>query len=225
MASPEHTPPPPERRRHGPWSWLRRRFMRAHARGGDSDDPARINLDPDIVMAALFAMLLLLGGLVGLTLYQQGRISDQQQAINDAQRHIGQNQERLGHQQRMLTYLEHRDRIGSYQTAYRFCTRIDIDRAAVHDLWSYELPTLSQAKIRPRVSRFLRSYTQRLEDRGGLPILDCEPNVRGGAARYQSPREQRRFVRRWRRYQLDAAELGICKIRIGVATNPRQCIN
>jgi hypothetical protein len=195
MASPEHTPPPPERRRHGPWSWLRRRFMRAHARGGDSDDPARINLDPDIVMAALFAMLLLLGGLVGLTLYQQGRISDQQQAINDAQRHIGQNQERLGHQQRMLTYLEHRDRIGS------------------------------QAKIRPRVSRFLRSYTQRLEDRGGLPILDCEPNVRGGAARYQSPREQRRFVRRWRRYQLDAAELGICKIRIGVATNPRQCIN
>jgi hypothetical protein len=61
---------------------------------------------PDIVMAALFAMLLLLGGLVGLTLYQQGRISSQQTSINKAQHDIKSNQHRLDRQQAMLAYLE-----------------------------------------------------------------------------------------------------------------------
>jgi hypothetical protein len=218
MASPESTPSP-ERRRRGAWATFRRKILRANAR----EDGPRVDLD--IMIATLFSMLMLLGGLAGLTLYQQGRISSQQHDLTDAQQNIGRAQERLDRQQRSLAYLERRDRIGAYQTAFRFCTRIDVDRAAVHDLWAYELPRLSKAKIQPRVRRFLRGYTQRLEDRGGLPILDCEPNVRGGAAKYQSPREQRQFVRRWRRYRLDAAELGICKIRIAAGNNPRLCLN
>jgi hypothetical protein len=125
----------------------------------------------------------------------------------------------------MLRFLERRDRVNSYQTAYRFCTRIDIDRAVTHDFWSYELPTISRARFQPRVARFIRNYLNRLEDRGGMPILDCEPNVRGGAAKYIGPREQRRFVRRWRRYQLTSAELGICKIPIGTLGDPRKCLN
>jgi hypothetical protein len=223
MADSQSTPPP-ERRRRGPWSRLRRRVMREHARA-EGDARARIDLDPDIVMAALFAMLLLLGGLVGLTLYQQGRISDQQGSINSAQRDIGGSQRRLDRQQRMLAYLERRDRVNSYQTAYRFCTRIDIDRAAVHDLWTYELPRIATEAQNRRIHRFVLHYRARLEDRGGLPILDCEPNVRGGPAKYESPREQRRFVTRWRKYELTPAEIGICRVRIGTLGDPRQCIN
>jgi hypothetical protein len=200
--------------------------MREHARtGGQASETARIGLDPDIVMAALFAMLLLLGGLVALTLYQQGQISEQQDALSDSQVLIGRNQQRLDHQQHMLRYLERRDRINSYQTAYRFCTRINVDRATVHDFWSVELLRLSSARFDPRVRHLIHSYRSRLEDRGGLPILDCEPNVRGGPARYISPREQRRFVRRWRSYQLEPVELGICRIKIGTLKDPRTCVN
>jgi hypothetical protein len=215
------TPPPPERRRRGFWSRARRRIMGVHARG---ENP-RVGLDPDIVMAVLFAMLLLLGGMVGLTLYQQGRITAQQTSINRAQADIKSNQKRLDHQQAMLAYLEKRDRVNSYQTAYRFCTRINVDRAAVHDLYSYELPTFDRGHLSARARRFTRDYIARLEDRGGLPILDCEPNVTGGPAKYQSPREQRRFVVRWRRYKLTMAELGICRIRIGTLEDPRRCAN
>jgi hypothetical protein len=221
MGNDESTPPPPERRRRGFWSRARRMIMGTWARG----EKPKIDLDPDIVMAALFAMLLLLGGLVGLTLYQQGRISSQQTSINKAQRDVKENQDRLDHQQAMLAYLEKRDRINSYQTAYRFCARINVDRAAVHDLYSYELPAFSRGQMTSRVRRFIRNYVARLEDRGGLPILDCEPNVSGGPAKYQSPREQRKFVVRWRRYRLTPAELGICRIRIGTLEDPRRCAN
>jgi hypothetical protein len=206
MASPQGTPPPPERRRRGLWSRTRRRIMGVHARG----DAPRVGLDPDIVMAVLFAMLLLLGGMVGLTLYQQGRISSQQTAISKAQSDIKRNQRRLDRQQAMLAYLEKRDRINAYQTAFRFCSRINVDRAAVHFYLgrAFGIRTL-----------------ERLEERSGEPVLDCSPNVRGGSARYVGPREQRKFVRRWRQGRLTPAELGICRIRIGTLEDPRKCIN
>jgi hypothetical protein len=180
--------------------------MREHARtGGEaSDDPARINLDPDIVMAALFAMLLLLGGLVGLTLYQQGQISEQQDAlINDSQVLIGRNQQRLGPPaaDAALPRASRSDQLlpdglpllHAHQRRPRNGARLLVRRAA----------QALERQVRPARASRIHSYRSRLEDRGGLPILDCEPNVRGGPARYISPREQRRFVRRWRSYQLE----------------------
>jgi hypothetical protein len=119
-----------DRRQHGLWARVRRRFLGRNARV--EDGKPRIELPTDIVITALLAMLLLLGGLVGLTLYQQGRISSQQTLITQAQKDIRGNQHRLDRQQRMLGYLERRDRINSYQTAFRFCTRINVDRAVVH---------------------------------------------------------------------------------------------
>jgi hypothetical protein len=180
MASPESTPSP-ERRRRGAWATFRRKILRANAR----EDGPRVDLD--IMIATLFSMLMLLGGLAGLTLYQQGRISSQQHDLTDAQQNIGRAQERLDRQQRSLAYLERRDRIGAYQTAFRFCTRIDVDRAAVHDLWAYELPRLSKAKIQPRVRRFLRGYTQRLEDcRSSIASRTCAAGRRSTSPRASS---------------------------------------
>jgi hypothetical protein len=197
-----------DRRRHGLWARVRRRLLGRYARlvGGKP----KVELPTDIVITALLAMLLLLGGLVGLTLYQQGRIAGQQTSITKAQRDINDNQRRLDRQQRMLGYLERRDRINSYQTAFRFCRRINVDRAVVHYYLGrgFGLRTL-----------------QRLEERGGDPILDCDPNVTGNPARYIGPLEQRKFVRRWRDNHLTPVEIGICRIRIGTLKDPRTCIN
>jgi hypothetical protein len=200
---------------------MRRKIMRAHAREGGP----KLDLDPDIVMSALFAGILLLGVLLAILLYQQGRISDQQHAINQAFLKIGQNQDRLGSQQNKMVYLERRDRISSYQTAYRFCTRINVDRAVIHDLVGRQIEHLSRPGRRKLVRRFARDYLARLEEREGLPILDCEPNAIGGPAHYQGPRAQRSFVRRWQRSRLSAAEIGICKIRISTLVSPRVCLN
>lgn len=213
--APQPDSPKINRRRRGPLNRIRR-LVSTERRGSKR----KINIDPDIVMASLFAMILLLGAFVALTLYQQSQISQAQKEldvaqkdINVAQEQIRGNQWRIQGQQRNLEHLEQRDRINSYQAAYRFCTREAVNRVVVH--WFI-------GKISDR--RRSRALLRRLEQKSGLPVLDCEPNVRGEPARYQSPAKQHLFIRRWVKRELSAAELGICRIPIGAITDPRACL-
>ena len=187
---------------------MRRVIIRRYGRAHNGD--ARI---ADLVMAGMFLILILLGSLVSLTLYQQSKIRDQQHEINRAQGRITKNQFALQSQQRQLSFVEERDRINSYQTAYRFCTRINIDRAVLH--W------FASASGQPNAAT--RSYLRRLERKDGAPILDCEPNIKGGPAAYLPRAAQRKFVRRWSKHQLTAPEIGICKIPIGKIRDPKAC--
>jgi hypothetical protein len=202
----------PERRRRDFLSKIRRSTLRSVARSSNGE-PRKIELDRDIIMATMFIGLLMLGGLVGFALYQQRNVRNQQKDINNNQRHIRQ-------QNRMLSMLEKRDRINSYQTAYRFCSRINVDRAAVHALVT-QLRTDQHANQRTR--DFAKRYLHKLESEEGMPILDCDPNVKGGAARYWPPKQQKVFVRRWDKNELTNADIGICKIRIGTLKPPRTC--
>src|SRR5580765_2829066 len=126
-------PPPPERRRQGTWPWVQRHFFRKTARGVEKK-PVQIELDRDIVMAALVIGLLLLGAMSGYILHQQSRANARQHELDSAVKRSLKNQETLIKQQKELSFLEKRDRIGSYQAAYRFCTRINVDRAALQAL-------------------------------------------------------------------------------------------
>jgi hypothetical protein len=167
----------------------------------------KIDIDRDVLMAAVFIMLLFIGLLLALTLYQQYQ-------LNTAQDEINSNQAEIAKQQTSLAKLEERDRINSYQTAYRFCTRGDIDRAVLH--W------FASASGKPNAAT--RAYLRRLERKDGAPILDCKPNVTGDPATYMSPRRQREFVRRWRDHELTPVEIGICRIQIGEIANPGSCL-
>jgi hypothetical protein len=174
-------------------------------------------LDDDLVMACLFVGGLFLGVLVALTLWQQHQIGVSQDKIKS-------NQEAIQRQQKFLAYVETRDRVNSYQAAYRFCTRESIDRAAIHWFLSRSL----LAALPPELARQARKQSmadlRRMEAKDGMPILNCDPNTVGGPAKYESPAVQRRFVDRWRLHQLTPAEIGICKIRIGSLARPGECL-
>lgn len=199
-----------DRRRHGLWNRLRRKMVRNRS---DSD----IRVDADIFIVFLLFGLILLGCLVTLTLAQQTRLSSAQSQINA-------NQARLRVQQRQLTRLELRDRVNSYQAAYRFCTRESIDRAAIHWFLSRRLLMKLPSALRREARKQSISDLHRMERKDGMPVLNCSPNVVGGPATYLPPAAQRRFVQRWRDHKLTPAEIGICKIRIGAVTDPRECL-
>ena len=192
-----------DRRRHGAWASLRRGALRHSARVNKSEK-MRIDLDRDLVMGTLLVLLLLLGCVVGVTLYQQQQIRNNQESIQHQQRAQSK-------QQHELARLEKRDRINSYQTAYRFCSRINNDRAAVH--WLIKTGTRPDKKSRMRA----------LEKKSGIPILNCAPNITGDPATYMSPSRQRRFVQRWSSGHLTPAEIGICRVKIGTLDPPGIC--
>jgi hypothetical protein len=208
--------PDDDRRRTGAHAWIRRHVLGRRARIDDVKF-RKIELDPDIVMAALAITLVLLGIVVGFSLYQQNQ-------IHTAQDDINVNQAKLVVQQKQLARLEERDRINSYQTGFRFCSRINIDRATLHWLTYDQIVSNATPETRERAVKFARMYRRRLEKKGGMPILDCDPNVTGGPATYMSPRRQREFVHRWATGRLTPAEIGICRIPIGKVTNPRACL-
>lgn len=221
MQTPElddKTSKPIDRRRHGARAKLRRAFARKHGRE-EGFDIMRIELDRDIVIVSLICVVALLGILAALTLAQQRSIAGQQKQINRATAHITKNQQKLDDQQKQLIYLERRDRINSYQTAYRFCSRINNDRASTH----WFISRLAHAQTGEARKRLLK-IQHKLEARNGEPILNCDPNVVGNPATYISPAAQRRYVRRWDAGKLTAAETGICRVRIGTLNNPRDCL-
>jgi hypothetical protein len=185
--------------------------VRQHGRE-EGFEIGRVELDRDIVIVSLIVVVMFLGVLAALTLYQQSKIGDQQHQLDRATRAVTNNQFRLQTQQRQLTYLEKRDRASSYQAAYRFCTRIDIDRAAIQ--WFVSLSSNKQA----------RQILNRLRRRDGLPVLNCVPNVIGNPAAYWSPAKQHKFVRRWAKHMLTPPEIGICRIEIGILDNPKRCL-
>jgi len=216
-------PPEGDRRRNGVRGKLRRCILRKRGRV-DGVDVRKIELDRDIVMATMAIVILFLGLLLAFTLYQQKLLGDAQDDINSSTAKIKNNQINIFKSQVSLARLEKRDRINSYQTAYRFCSRINIDRAAIHWLAVNQIKALAGRKSKKRIGRFAKRYQRRLESRGGMPILDCMPNVTGGPARYLPPSEQRKFVRRWVKHQLTPAEIGICRIRIGTLESPKICL-
>jgi hypothetical protein len=216
---------PGGRRREGIVNKMRRRFMGRHSR--TESDSVRIS---DIVVISLSLGLLLLGTLVGFTLYQQIEINDQQAQIKA-------NQDDLREQQKQLEEIEERDRNNSYQTAYRFCSRDAVDRASSHWFIIDQMPKdvlelakqlsnnreiASSSNVRKLVRETSSEYRKMLEARDGLPILDCKPNINGLPASYMQPRDQRKFVRRWLEGKLTPAEVGICSTRIGKSV-PGDC--
>lgn len=207
---------PAERRRLGLLNRSRRTITK--------HDGKKVTMDPDIFMIGLALGLVLLGSLVALTLWQQSALHHQQDQIEANQNEINANQKTLRHQQQMLIMLERRDRVSSYQAAYRFCTRESIDRAAVHWFLSRRVIVDLPAKVVEQARRQSRSDLLRMERKDGMPILDCNPNTVGDPASYLPPVKQRKFVERWRKHQLTPAEIGICKIRIGEAKRPGECL-
>lgn len=214
-----------DRRRHSISNRMRRKVLRGRAR---SDRPVRrVDLDRDIVIAAMMVLIVLIGLLASVTLYQQHLIkasqvdiTDSQDAITASQIKIQRNQNNIRRQQKTLAKLEVRDRLNSYQTAYRFCSRINIDRAAIHALVDRSIKQTPPGRER----RFAMRYKSKIEAKSGMPILDCRPNITGGPAAYWPPRKQRSFVRRWDTEKLTPAEIGICRIRIGKSTKPGSCL-
>lgn len=192
--------------------------MRRSARA--MQDVKMMELDRDVVMAALAVGILLLGALTTYVLHQQGNVVSQQKELDTALSGMRANQKKNAEQQVQLEKLEERDRIAAYRAAYRFCTRINVDRAALQSL---VIRTRNSQRSDPRARRFARAYLRKLQSKEGTPILDCAPNVVGGPAKYQSPRKQLAFVRRWDKGKLTPAEIGICKIRIGSLTDPKIC--
>lgn len=201
-----------DRRGKSLWSRFRRAIVRKNAR----HEGPRVDLD--IVLVSLLIIIPLMGCFIAFTLWQQSQ-------LNSAQHQIKRNQIMISNAQRKLAFVERRDRINTYQTGFRFCARDAVNRAAVQWFASSRLPMLFPAHQRRLVRREMVRVLKRLQRRGGLPILDCEPNVRGLPAKYESPKLQAEFVRRWRDMKLTDAELGICRIPIGVFTDPRRCVN
>lgn len=201
-----------DRRGRGLWSRFRRAVVRKNAR----HEGPRVDLD--IVLVALLIIIPLMGCFIAFTLWQQNQ-------INSAQEQIRRNQVMIATAQKNLAYVEQRDRINTYQTGFRFCARDSVNRAAVQWFASSRLPMLFPARQRRLVRKEMIRVLKRLQRRGGLPVLNCEPNVRGLPAQYESPAAQSDFVRRWRDMKLTDAELGICRIPIGTVTDPRRCVN
>jgi hypothetical protein len=212
---PEHR----ERRGQNLRCKLRRTFVRKNAR---HDGP---RVDMDIIVVALLIIIPLMGGIMAFTLWQQNQLNDAQKEINAAQAQIKRNQQMIGASQKKLAFVERQDRINTYQSGFRFCARDSVNRAAVQWFASSRLPALFPADQRRLVRQTMRSVLRRLQRRSGLPVLNCEPNVRGLPAQYESPKAQAEFVRRWRDMKLTDAELGICRIPIGTVTDPRRCVN
>ena len=203
--------PPPERRRQGPLNRFRRKVTNgAH---GAQSNRGNIDVDPDVFMAVLLVVVLLLGTLVTLALRQQSQIVSQQKDLSAAQVDINVSQRKIDKQQEQLSKVEERDRFSTYQAGYRFCSRININRAVLH--W------FASASGAP--NEVTRAYLRRLERKDGAPILDCDPNVNGKPATYRSVAEQRKYVDRWVNHQLTPAEIGICLVEIGGGRDPGQC--
>lgn len=216
--------PTPDRRRRGPSGRLRRSVFGERARETGAH-PRKIELDRDLIMAGLFIAILFLGGFMAFSLNQQRQISNQQDDINSALTRSAANQRTIKAQQHELERLELRDRLNAYQTAYRFCSRLNIDRAALQWIAGNQLPGLSRtSEGRVRLQRFARRYTRKLQRKRGAPILDCEPNAEGKPARYQRPAAQERFIRRWDEGRLGPSEIGICRVKIADLTRPRACV-
>jgi hypothetical protein len=208
-----------DRRGRGLWSRFRRAVVRKNAR----HEGPRVDLD--IVLVALLIIIPLMGCFIGFTLWQQSQLNNAQEDINVAQEKIRRNQEMIASAQKKLSLVERKDRINAYQTAYRFCARDSINRAAVQWFAKSRLPALFPRRQRGLVRKEMNRVLDRLQRRGGLPVLNCEPNVRGGPAKYESPKLQSEFVRRWEEMELTDAELGICRIPIGTVTDPSRCVN
>lgn len=106
-----------------------------------------------------------------------------------------------------LRAIEQRDRDANRATAFRLCTRNKIDRAFAH---SFSLDEPDELR--------------RLQAEEGLPILNCDPNLRGQGATPLSPEDQREFVERWMAGALRPVELGICpQSHIGQRQRPDRC--
>jgi hypothetical protein len=67
-----------------------------------------------------------------------------------------------------------------------------------------------------------KALLRRLQERDGLPILDCSTNLRGLPARVFSRAMQRDYVRRWENgflnqkgRKLTRGEVGICRQPLG----------
>jgi type II secretory pathway pseudopilin PulG len=207
---------PPERRRNGLRGTMRRKVIGRRARR-DGVAVRRVEIDRDILMAALAIIILLLGAAVAFSLYQQRRIQNNQDRL-DRQQML------MHHQQSRLSLLEDRQRLNSYRTAYRFCTRINVDRAALHWLTYDQIVSSARGPEAKRALRFANFYRRRLEDKAGMPILDCFPNITGNPAAYMTPHRQRTFVSRWARHKLAPSEIGICKIRVDSLQPPPACV-
>jgi hypothetical protein len=215
---------PNDRRRHNLANTARRHIAKERAR---KDRPVRrVDLDRDLVIAVMMIMIFLVGLLGAVTLHQQSLLSDSQEDIVESQddisasqAKIARNQKSIREQQVELERLERRDRLNAYQTAYRFCQRIDVDRATIHSLVKRSI------RVAPGPERdFAIRFKRKIESKKGMPILDCEPNVSGGPAAFWPPPKQRNFVRRWEDGDLTAAEIGICRVRINQVTRPRACL-
>lgn len=104
--------------------------------------------------------------------------------------------------------VEINDRDTARATAFRLCSRGQIDRAFAH------------SRIRDAGGS---AALRELEQPAALPILDCKPNLIGFPARPLTPDAQRRFVQRWEQQRLTAAELGLCHQRIGTRITATTC--
>lgn len=109
---------------------------------------------------------------------------------------------------------ERRDRDDLRAAAYRICIRGKVDRAFAHSRIAHAL----HGRRRELALRDL----ERLD---GLPILDCQPNLRGHGARPLPPAKQRAYMRAWEQHKLTEAQLGICPAsRVpGRIRSPERC--
>lgn len=96
---------------------------------------------------------------------------------------------------RELGKVEKRDRATSRTTAFRLCSRDNVDRAREHLTTRRREGAAAEAE---------------LERPDGNPILDCSPNLNGTGAIPWPPGVQRDFVDRYRDHRLTPSERGVC---------------
>lgn len=103
-----------------------------------------------------------------------------------------------------IAMIEVRDRVTAYRTAFRLCARERADRAFAHS-------SILQSMERQHISlKQIELEQRKLEDSHGIPILNCDPNLKGFSASEWAPAQQRKFVKRWELHQLPLEELGVC---------------
>lgn len=122
--------------------------------------------------------------------------------------------------------LETKNRDTNRETAFRLCTRNKVDRAFAHaSIRGIPIKGIQRGQTRsPGERRALEAVSDQLMIGPLLPILDCDPNLRGKGAHPLPLSEQIKFVKRWARGDLTLPEAGICPNSvIGQAAPPSRC--
>lgn len=115
---------------------------------------------------------------------------------------------------RRVQKVEKEDRDVARASAFRLCTRNKVDRAFAHSSMQHSDP--KKTPWGPKVS-------YKLMDKQYLPILNCEPNLRGLGAVPLPREEQQAFIDRWEAGELKDIERGVCPYSKFGQISPDHC--